>query len=209
MEDCPICIEPMEKPFKLCQCTHTYHPVCVLKSMDEYLINYGTEWQTVPCPICKQRISYHIILENFIKIADVEEISKIINIRNIGTKCHLDRTLLCVAAENGKLETLKYLIKQGLQIDIPNVFGLTPFYFAALNGKIDVVKYLVNTYNVNVNCESFFGNTPLDMAIKFNHQATIEYLKSINAKNGIERNLDYCENIKTTKEITKLIVSTI
>jgi len=209
MADCPICIEPMEIPFKLNQCTHTFHPVCALKSMDYYLVNHGTEWQTVPCPMCKQRISYHIILENFIKTVGLEEVSEIINIRNIGIKCHMDRSLLCVAAEAGKLETLKYLIKQGLQVDRPNVFGLTPFYYAALNGKIDIVKYLVEKYNVNINCESFFGHTPLDMATKYNHTETINYLKSIDGKNGISKNEVYYSNIKNREEIVKLLVSSI
>jgi len=208
-DDCSICLETMKIPFKLKQCTHSFHSVCVMKSMEYYLANYGTEWQTVPCPICKKRISYHIILENFIETAELKDIQQIINNNNIKTKCHMDRSLLYVAASAGRMETLIYLINNGLPVDTPNDFGLTPVYSSAVNGHTDMVKYLVENFNVNINCKSFFGETPLSMAIKNNHFDTVKYLESINAKHGIPINQDWFENIETTKHIAKLLISTI
>lgn len=195
MNCCAICIDDIKIPFKLEQCSHSFHPVCVMKVCEEYLLNFGTEWQTVPCPICKKRISYHILLKNCVEQCEIEDIVQIVNKNNINTKCHMDRSLLMVAAAAGKMDTVKYLIDQGLSIDDPNNFGLTVFYNAVSHGQLDIVKYLVENYNVNINCESFFGDTCLDMALKNNYITTAEYLQSINAKNGTPKNQDWFMNI--------------
>lgn len=204
--DCFICLETMEIPFKLNQCTHSFHSVCVMKSMEYYLANYGTEWQTVPCPICKQRISYHIILENFIKTAELKEVKEIINNSNINIKCHMDRSLLYVAASAGRMETFKYLIDKGLPVDTPNDFGLTPVYSAAVNGHTDIIKYLVENYDVNINCKSLFGDTPLSMAIKYNFFDTAKYLESINAQNNTTPKIKSITDSDIVKLMTRILI---
>jgi ankyrin repeat protein len=171
----------------------------------EYLINYGTKWQTVPCPLCKKKVSYHIMLEQFIKVAEFEDVVIVINAFNINIKCHMDRSLLMVAAAAGKMDIVKYLINQGLPVNKPNNFGLNVFYYAAINGQLDIVKYLVENFKIDINCESFFGETPLDMALKKKHYNVVEYLQTINAKNGTSKNQDFFSN----KNIVKRIIDSI
>jgi len=206
MEHCAICIDDIETPFHLLQCNHYFHSVCIMKYFEQYLIDYGTEYETVKCPICNKRISYHCILEKFIEKSNLEDVIQVINKNNINTKCHLDRSLLIVASTAGKIDTVKYLIQQGLPIDEPNNLGLTPFYYAATYGHLDIVKYLVENFNININCESFFGCTPLDQALKNKHYSTVEYLKNINAKNGIEKHKEWFNDYETIINVMEMLI---
>ena len=189
--ECPICLESMPNSFKLRQCTHTFHCVCVLKSMRTYLDNHGTFCQTVPCPLCRQRISYHIILHDFIKEATLTEIAEIINDKNIGTYCSNVGSLLHVAALFGRVEIIKFLLTKGLPIDEPNDFCLTPVYYAAVNGHLDTVKYMVENHQVNIDCETLLGTTMLDETIKRGYANVVEYLENKNAKRNMEDMSDY------------------
>lgn len=196
--DCPICIDTMETPFSLHQCGHSFHATCVLKSMDVYLANYGTEWQTVPCPICRKRISYHIILKEAIKTCSLSELTEIVNDDNKFTSCWLTGSLLHVAADQGRDEIVKLLTQKGLPADSKNPFGLTPVYYAAYKGHTSIVKYLVETHHVNIDCQNIFGNTMLDMAIKNKHKETVQYLCSVGAKQSENPRIETFGEFKTT-----------
>lgn len=88
-------------------------------------------------------------------------------------------TLLHKASYLGNLEIVKYLVEQGS--DINHIFDetlATPLHYAASNNKLDVVKYLIEK-GANVNHKDKDGNTPIEVAIRYGHTDTIEYLKSI------------------------------
>jgi len=182
--DCPICIDTMSTPFALQQCKHQFHATCVIKSMDTYLAAYGTEWQTVPCPICRKRISFHIILSNAIKSCDFSEVVEIIRPENLFTECIHGSSLLHVAVIAGRLAVVKHLVKMGLPVDVPDNFGLTPLYYAAFNGHLEIVKYFVEHFSVNIHCANLFDQTILDMARKNNHTETVAYLEGLGARTG-------------------------
>ena len=174
----------MEKPFALKQCCHTFHATCVIKSMDTYLASYGTVWQTVPCPICRKRISFHIILSDAIEKCEYSEIVEIVNKKNLYTECVHGKTLVHIAANAGKLDVVKHLIKMGLPVDTPDSFGLTPLYYAAFTGHLDIVKYFVENFSVNINRMNLFGQTLLDMAKRNKHSRVAEYLENRGARTG-------------------------
>ena len=203
-DDCPICLDTMTPPFALRQCKHRFHAPCVLKSMDVYLANYGTEWQTVPCPICKQRISYHCILEDCIRKCHVDDVKQIVHPRNLFTECHLGHSLVHIAAAAGKLETVQYLVQQGLPPDTFNTFGLTPAYLAAVGGHTKVVQYLVENHRANIHCESMFGATMLNAAIEYRHHDMVEYLKQKGARLGSDNKVDF-KHIETNSLLVKAI----
>lgn len=207
--DCPICFDTMETPFNLHQCTHSFHSTCIMKAMDVYLVNYGTMWQTVPCPVCRKRVSYHIILQDFIRTCNLQEAEEIINNRNIHTKCPFIGSILHVAASYGNIEIVKYLIKLGLPPDSVNNFELTPLYFAVHNGHIDVVKYLLENCIVNIDYENLFGETLLDVATKNCHTEIASYLRERGAKYGMLKNGDLLKNLTLDSPLVKLFCTSI
>ena len=51
--------------------------------------------------------------------------------------------LLHVAAEKGELDLLKFLIKNGAEINEPNKVNRTPIFLAAQNNHVKVVEFLI------------------------------------------------------------------
>jgi len=198
--NCKICNDNMETELKMKYCNHSFHPLCIMTFLKEYLIKYRPEFNNVICPLCKKRVAYRYMLEEFIKVTEFDDVVIVINAFNINMKCLGDRSLLMVAASEGKMDIVKYLIDQGLPVNKPNVLGLNVFYYAAINNQLDIVKYLVENFKIDINCETFFGDTALDIALKKKHYSMVEYLQSINAKNGTLKNQDFFLNKKTIKK---------
>ena len=61
---------------------------------------------------------------------------------NVNAKCKNDYTPLCIAAEKGKLDVVKYLTENGANINAKTNDDKTPLYIAAKNGHSEVVDYL-------------------------------------------------------------------
>lgn len=101
---------------------------------------------------------------------------------------------LWVAAEQGNVETVSFLIEHGADIQLDDeIHGLTPLHIAAKNGHLEVVKLLVEkgadmTVNNSVTnwgdrrlrmaTTGLFGSSviPLDIAAKFNHKDVAAFL---------------------------------
>ena len=49
---------------------------------------------------------------------------------------------LYVAAENGHVETLKYLVDNGAEVNQCRNDGISPFFVAAENGQLETLKFL-------------------------------------------------------------------
>lgn len=85
-------------------------------------------------------------------------------------------TALQWAANNGQLETVRYLIEKGANINfaLPGHFN-TPLIGAAKNGHLEVVKYLINK-GAKINQRGLNGWTPLLYAARFGHPEVVNYL---------------------------------
>ena len=76
------------------------------------------------------------------------------------------RTLVHLAAENGRVEILDKLKDKGAPMDEMDSLGETPLHLAAKNGKAPAVKYLLQYSKVD--SETYHHQTsitPLDKAI--------------------------------------------
>ncbi|MDR1959093.1 MAG: ankyrin repeat domain-containing protein, partial [Planctomycetaceae bacterium] len=110
------------------------------------------------------------------------------------------------AASEGRLDTVKYLIDHGADVNVKyNNDGWTPLTFAANKGHLDVVKYLID-HGADVNVKFEEGNTPLIFAAVRGHLDTVKYLidhrADVNAKNNYGNTpLDYAK----TDEIKKVL----
>lgn len=74
----------------------------------------------------------------------------------------LRKTSLYYAAQEGNLERVKYLIKQGFPINqnVESSFGRTPLIGAIIQDQVNVFNFLIES-GANVNLADADGMTPL------------------------------------------------
>ena len=95
-----------------------------------------------------------------------------------------DRTVFHVAADHGRHESLKCLLKikndpnVKMLINHPDLVGATPLHMAAEKGHLESVKVLTS-HGASTDCTRSDGYTPLHLAAKKGHLKIVEYLTSI------------------------------
>lgn len=73
-----------------------------------------------------------------------------------------EREQLHFAAQDGDVEAVKQLLKEGYQPNLFDELGKTPLHYAAERGHVGVLKLLLASgADVNAHDESVIGNTPL------------------------------------------------
>ena len=99
-----------------------------------------------------------------------------------------DGNPLIMAAKNGHLNVVKYLVEEGADVNAHVMGDETPLIRAAWSGHLDVVKYLVEQgADVNKSVRDSYSlnsekRSALKMARRGNHQKVISYLISKGAK---------------------------
>ena len=110
----------------------------------------------------------------------------------------------------GRINEMKRLLAEGVDVDTKSKFGITPIYQAAFFGKTEVVQLLLlNGANVNIK-DTRKGWTPLHCAIAEGHSKIIELLvdngADLNANNKIGRTpLDFAlqGKVKATADLLR------
>ena len=82
---------------------------------------------------------------------------------------------LMLAAETGKVELVKLLVKAGADVNQPDEEGWTVLMFAGGEGNFDIVRVLVEA-NADVNFESPTGEHALETVARQGHQEIFDYL---------------------------------
>ena len=104
---------------------------------------------------------------------------------------HDGRFSLCTPLHMGGVpdELVIWLVKKGLDINIPDYYGATPLYRQAILGR-DTVKLLCEL-GADIEKPNTYGDTPLHMAAEFFHPRTVKFLidkgANVNAKNDMGR----------------------
>ena len=93
-------------------------------------------------------------------------------------------TPLFLAAGEGRLTAVRYLLDEGADVNLHGDYGNTALTEATYYGHVTVIKELL-ARGANVNAISIDG-TPLDIAIGRNNVAVIDLLKHYGAKRGSE-----------------------
>ena len=91
---------------------------------------------------------------------------------------------LFLAAGEGRLDAVRYLLDQGADVNAREYGGRTALTEAAFSGNASVIKELL-LRGADLNAISDAG-TPLDVAIKTNHAPAIDLLKHYGAKRRCE-----------------------
>lgn len=101
----------------------------------------------------------------------------------------LQNFLHLIIAAN-KIESVKFLLKNGIDYNASDSFGRTPFMLACQNGYLDAINELLKMH-VNVDQEDYNGYTAIEYAIYNNKYAAYKllkkHIKNVNRKN--KRNL--------------------
>ncbi|MDP6692408.1 MAG: glutaminase [Alphaproteobacteria bacterium] len=80
------------------------------------------------------------------------------------------------AASLGDLIAIRRLVAQGVPLDLADYDRRTAIHLAAAEGHVDVVRYCI-AHHVSCNPTDRWGNTPLDDAIRHDHQDVAELLR--------------------------------
>uniref|UniRef100_A0A8C0GYY9 Uncharacterized protein n=1 Tax=Chelonoidis abingdonii TaxID=106734 RepID=A0A8C0GYY9_CHEAB len=111
---------------------------------------------------------------------DLSDLAEVLKENNINAVNASNETLLHIAAANGRVAIIEYLINKGAKLDVKDKKGRTPMHRAAEKGRDDAVKVLLQAgaYIYSLDKEA---KTPLHLAAQ-NHHTHI--LKRILKKNG-------------------------
>lgn len=93
-------------------------------------------------------------------------------------------TPLFLAAGEGRLNAVRYLLDEGADVNLRGDYGNTALTEATYYGHLNVIKELLQR-GANVNVMSIDG-TPLDIAIGRNNVAVADLLKHYGAKRASE-----------------------
>lgn len=107
--------------------------------------------------------------------------SKLKQTRNWG------QTALHEAAYEGKTEIVKYLLSQGMAVDVPDIYGNTPLHVAASEGQGATIRVLIE-HGADPNAKNKNGETPLYEAAASSSGAAglITYLVSQGARINLQ-----------------------
>lgn len=103
-----------------------------------------------------------------------------VNVNSHGACC----SPLFLAAGEGRLDAVRYLLDQGADVNAREYGGRTPLTEAAFSGNASVIKELL-LRGADMNAVSDAG-TPLDVAMQTNHATAIDLLKHYGAKRSCE-----------------------
>ncbi|KAK6247646.1 hypothetical protein QUC31_019211 [Theobroma cacao] len=129
-------------------------------------------------------------VEELLEAARYDDIDDLIRLASTGvsldSKDSQCRTALHMAAANGHLGIVEYLIGSGVplhdqDVNASNVEKNTPLHWACLNGHVEVVKKLVLS-GANVSLLNIHERTPIDEAVSMGKMDVINAINVTSAE---------------------------
>eukprot|EP00963_Diacronema_lutheri_P009147 scaffold818_cov388-Pavlova_lutheri.AAC.23 len=96
-----------------------------------------------------------------------------------------ETTALRFAASQGDAATVRAVIRQGINVNIPNDEGRSALMIAAAEGDERVVSMLLDVPGIDVNAHDSFGRTALREAVENKHNVVAEMLLKVGASLGL------------------------
>ena len=89
-----------------------------------------------------------------------------------------NETPLYIAAKNGNMEMVKYLVEHGANVNRATDAGVTPLHLTALCGDLNIMQYLVE-HGADVNRTANNEINPLIFAVMTGEENVVRYLASL------------------------------
>lgn len=134
------------------------------------------------------------------------ELQKTLNDNDINVLNSLSETLLHVAATNGHLTVVQYLISKGAKTDVKDKTGRTALHRAAEKGHSDAVKALLQcgAYMYSLDRE---GKTPLHLAAQNNHSHVLRLILKEEARSyRNQHNFLHMAALKDESSLAKMLL---
>ncbi len=96
----------------------------------------------------------------------------------------IGNTPLHLAIFHGHIETARYLIEKGANINARNAEKVTPLWYAASHGNVEAVRLLIEN-NADLNTQADYKTTPLSLAVVDGNNEIVQLL----VKKGADVNL--------------------
>lgn len=108
-------------------------------------------------------------------------------------------------AASGNPEMLQVLLEKGPNLDLTDKFGRSALHYACKAGNLETLKILVEQEEIEVNCVTNGGKTPLMMAVEFGDPELVRTCLNMSAAPFIKDVLgqtakDYCEFYEKDKK---------
>eukprot|EP00038_Savillea_parva_P010623 m.191560 g.191560 ORF g.191560 m.191560 type:complete len:736 (-) comp18387_c0_seq1:22-2229(-) len=115
----------------------------------------------------RRRVSFNndVIFLDAAKSGQLETVKEMVNDHDVPLekRTATGMTAVCLAATNGHMDVLRYLIDQGADVNVRCPDGCTPLHLAILEEQVEVVKYLLE-HGADRTAETPEGETPMDWA---------------------------------------------
>uniref|UniRef100_A0A672TZV3 Uncharacterized protein n=1 Tax=Strigops habroptila TaxID=2489341 RepID=A0A672TZV3_STRHB len=139
---------------------------------------------------------------------NLSELEKTLKDNDINALNSSSETLLHVAAANGHVTIMEYLISKGAKVDVKDKNGRTPLHRAAEKGHGDAVKGLLRSgaYLYSLDTE---GKTPLHLAAQNDHSHIVMMLLKEEARSyRKQHNFLHMAALKDESSLAKTVDST-
>uniref|UniRef100_A0A8C0H0H5 Ankyrin repeat protein n=1 Tax=Chelonoidis abingdonii TaxID=106734 RepID=A0A8C0H0H5_CHEAB len=110
---------------------------------------------------------------------DLSDLAEVLKENNINAVNASNETLLHIAAANGRVAIIEYLINKGAKLDVKDKKGRTPMHRAAEKGRDDAVKVLLQAgayIYTRFDAKDEKGQTALGYAISHGFEKTVKVL---------------------------------
>ncbi|XP_055670927.1 CARD- and ANK-domain containing inflammasome adapter protein-like [Falco peregrinus] len=136
----------------------------------------------------------------------LSELEKTLKDNDINALNSSRETLLHVAAANGHLTIMEYLISKGAKIDVKDKEGRTPLHRAAEKGHGDAVKVLLR-HGAFMYGSDAEGKTPLHLAAQNNHSHILKmFLKEEARSYRNQHNFLHMAALKDESSVAKMLL---
>jgi len=142
----------------------------------------ASEWVELNVKLLGETANYSSLLCLAMNSARLDVLDFLVaNGVDINSKINEDGDMLIhIAAFDGNIEALKYLLEHGVKVDARNNKDQTPMRKAAWAGRVDVMKYLKER-GANLYARDKDGFSPIDCAVVKNQIESIKCFKELGA----------------------------
>lgn len=85
--------------------------------------------------------------------------------------------LLCAFSFEGNLEAVQYLIACGVNLNLTDYNGRTALHLAVCGNQFSIVQFLVEIGNASLSIADYYGQTPIDDALRLSDTQIVTYLQ--------------------------------